>query len=293
MAPSSAPNFVSIVEAYDGNLTDADRALISIIVSDPGQVVYLSSAALAGRAGVHASTVVRLAHKLGFEGYPDLRTRLRSEVDRAGKTSDKNKQRMHQIEQGSNLGNLIRSEMAALEAVANSVSQEQINKAVDKLAYAGTIHIVGRGSAAPLMVHLERRFRRSGFRTDVALNLQRRDLAEHLMNVRKGDAVIIFAFQAPSSLPAGFSAMIEHIKHIGAKSILIGDATGATIRPRPDMVLGISRPDEGIMQLRSGPMLVCEALAMTLAHQNPDRAVAGLEALEMLRHNLIDDKDYK
>jgi hypothetical protein len=44
------------------------------------------------------------------------------------------------------------------------------------------------------------------------------------------------------------------------------------------------------MQLRTGPIVVCEALAMTLAHKDPKRAVNGLEGLEGLRANLLRDK---
>jgi hypothetical protein len=41
------------------------------------------------------------------------------------------------------------------------------------------------------------------------------------------------------------------------------------------------------MQLRSGPMLVCEALAMTLLHKKSESAVRGLETLEHLRANFF------
>jgi hypothetical protein len=44
------------------------------------------------------------------------------------------------------------------------------------------------------------------------------------------------------------------------------------------------------MQLRTGPIVVCEALAMTVAHKDPKRAVKGLEGLESLRANLLSDK---
>ena len=71
------------------------------------------------------------------------------------------------------------------------------------------------------------------------------------------------------------------------ESIIISDSTGPTIRPRGDITLSVSRPDEGVMQLRTGPLLVCEALAMTLAHKNPERAITGLKELEGLRKNLL------
>ena len=285
-----SPSFRSIVATFDGKLSDADRALISIILNDPEKAVYLSSTALAANAEVHASTVVRLARKLGFDGYPSMLSKLRQDAENAVSMSSKSQRRLNQIEQGSNLSNLIDSEISALDAIGKTLSQHDIDQATNLLAEARKITIVGRGSAAPLVVHLNRRLRRSGFNSDIALNLSRRDLTEHLLGFCKDDAVVLFAFQAPASLPAGYSTLLDHAKQIGAKSIVIADATGTTMRPQPDVTLCVSRPDEGEMQLRTGPMLVCEALAMTLAHKNPEPTVAGFESLEVLRSKFLSTK---
>ena len=192
-------------------------------------------------------------------------------------------QKLDQIKTSSNLTTLIESETLALSTVINSVTQEQIDDAAKILAEAGTVYIIGRGSAAPLTTHLERRLRRNAVRTEVALNLQWRDLAEHAVGLRSGDALVIFAFQAPASLPSGYAALVQHADMVGAKSIVISDATGPTLRPRPNQLLCVSRPDEGKLQLRTGPLLVTEAIAMTLAQLNPGQALEGLGDLEELR----------
>jgi len=279
-----------IVENFDGRLTDSDRAILSVFMNDPKSAVFLSVAQMADKTKVHKSTVVRFAHKLGFEGYPELRTQIRSEVHPEAVLDKRSQQRLESIEHGSNLKTLIESEIAALKAISESLSQDLIDQAVELLVKARTIYIVGRGSAGPLAMHLDRRLRRIGYQTNVALNLQRRDMAEKFMALSKDDAVIFFAFQAPDSMPNGYEGLIAHTTGIGAKSILISDSTGPTIQPRPNISLSVSRPDEGVMQLRTGPIVVCEALAMTLAHKNPERAVKGLERLESLRANLLNGK---
>ncbi len=293
MTSREQASLVEIVESFEGRLTSSDRAILSVLSNQPENAIFLSVAQLAEKADVHKSTVVRLAHKLGFEGYPELRGQIRLEALPETNLDTRSRQRRHSIEQGSNLAALIESEIAALNAIGKTVSQSQIDAAAGYLAQATTIHIVGRGSAAALAMHLDRRLRRSGFSTNVALNLQRRDLAEKFMTLRKDDAVILFAFQAPSSLPAGYAGLIQHCNDIGASSVLIGDSTCPTVRPRPDISLSVSRPDEGVMQLRTGPLVVCEALAMTLAHKNPEQAVKELEALEDLRANLLNDRPSK
>ncbi|MDA7441252.1 MurR/RpiR family transcriptional regulator [Candidatus Pseudothioglobus singularis] len=286
-------SFESLINSFEGKLTDADQELIHIILGEPSEAVYLSSAELASKAAVHASTVVRLARKLGFDGFPDMRQKLRQDVEFKKNSSDKIRQRIDLIEKGSNLSDLIESEIAAIAAISNTVSQNQIDEVVNKIYKAKSIFIVGRGSAAPLMTHFERRLRRSGIQCRVALNLQRRDLAEQLIGIQKGDAIVVFGFQSINSLPSGYSSLIESAKSIGAHSIAIGDSTILTARPKPDIVLSVSRPKEGVMQLRSGPMLICEALAMTLLHKKSKKAVRGVESLEHLRANFLETDNNK
>ena len=278
------------VESYRGRLTGSDRAILSILMNEPRAAVFLSVAQMADKAEVNKSTVVRFAHKLGFEGYPELRAQIRSEIHPEASLDKRSQQRLESIEQGSNLTSLIESEIAALNAISESLSQAQIDQAADHLVNARTIYLIGRGSAGPLIMHLDRRLRRIGYQTNVALNLQRRDMAEKFMRLCKDDAVIFFGFQAPDSMPTGYKGLITHTQAIGAKSILISDSTGPTIQPRPNISLSVSRPDEGVMQLRTGPITVCEALAMTLAHKNPKQAVKSLEELERLRDNLLNNK---
>ena len=286
-------SFESLINSFEGKLTDADQELINIILGEPSEAVYLSSAELASKAAVHASTVVRLARKLGFDGFPEMRQKLRQDVEFKKNSSDKIRQRIDLIEKGSNLSDLIESEIAAIAAISNTVSQNQIDEVVNKIYKAKSIFIVGRGSAAPLMTHFERRLRRSGIQCRAALNLQRRDLAEQLIGIQKGDAIVVFGFQSINSLPSGYSSLIESAKSIGAHSIAIGDSTILTARPKPDIVLSVSRPKEGVMQLRSGPMLICEALAMTLLHKKSKKAVRGVESLEHLRANFLETDNNK
>ena len=66
--------------AFDG-LTRAERQLASHITRNYPVALLGSITALAKGADVSTPTVVRLAQKLGFKGYPDLQVRVRAEVE--------------------------------------------------------------------------------------------------------------------------------------------------------------------------------------------------------------------
>ena len=85
-----------------------------------------------------------------------LRAQLRSQIHPAVALDERSQKRLDSIEQGSNLNALIQSEIAALEAISQTLSQAHIDSAADQLANARTIHIIGRGSAGPLVMHFDR-----------------------------------------------------------------------------------------------------------------------------------------
>ena len=116
-------SFKETVESYHGRLTGSDRAILSILMNEPRAAVFLSVAQMADKAEVNKSTVVRFAHKLGFEGYPELRAQIRSEIHPEASLDKRSQQRLESIEQGSNLTSLIESEIAALNAISESLSQ--------------------------------------------------------------------------------------------------------------------------------------------------------------------------
>ena len=61
-------SLTTLIEKNQVRLTDADRRLLKALLESPTEVSYLSTTDIAGRAGVHPATAVRLARKLGFGG---------------------------------------------------------------------------------------------------------------------------------------------------------------------------------------------------------------------------------
>jgi len=61
-------------------LTDAERRVAEVILATPQSVGFGTVADLAGEAGVGTATVVRLATKLGFDGYTALQASVQAEL---------------------------------------------------------------------------------------------------------------------------------------------------------------------------------------------------------------------
>lgn len=63
-----------------GTLTPAERLLSDVLLRDYPMSGLQSITKLAGAAGVSTPTVIRLARKLGYEGFPEMQAALREEA---------------------------------------------------------------------------------------------------------------------------------------------------------------------------------------------------------------------
>jgi len=65
-----------------GDLTPAERRVAAAVVDDPEAVAFGTVADVARRAGTSGASVVRLAAKLGYDGFVDLQAAVRDELHR-------------------------------------------------------------------------------------------------------------------------------------------------------------------------------------------------------------------
>ena len=68
------------------NLTPSERRIAEAILADPQLVAFGTVADLAARAGAGAATVVRLANKVGFDGFSGLQHAVQEELSAATPT---------------------------------------------------------------------------------------------------------------------------------------------------------------------------------------------------------------
>ncbi len=70
------------IDTHRSDLTPAERKVAGIVLSDPEAVAFGTVADVARRAGASGATVVRLAAKLGYDGFPGLQSAVREEMTR-------------------------------------------------------------------------------------------------------------------------------------------------------------------------------------------------------------------
>ncbi|MBT3359733.1 MAG: MurR/RpiR family transcriptional regulator [Rhodospirillales bacterium] len=269
------------IEQFEGRLSRSDHKLIRALLATPGEGAFLTSIEVAQRAGVHPTTAVRLARKLGFSGYPELRIALREEfvVDSG---ADRVRKRLAKMADGSILQSLIDSEIGALQALPDYISQDQMIETAQTLIAADGIGVFGAGHASALADLVARRLNRSGYSASAFHHIGW-ETPEKIMGIGKNGVLVAFAFRViPDSLPA----LLEFARANGARSIVVSDLIGPIIRPQPDILLAASRGREGESQSLTIPMAICNALILEMSKRDDGQSVASLDQLTEIRESL-------
>ena len=268
-------SFRMVVEQYYGELTEADNALIQEILGNPQDVAFLTASELAARLGVHESTAIRLAQKLGFSGYREMRKSLQQDLL---DTVDSSERIQRSLELSGDLNSLVSDEIAAFYELMQSVSQDQIDKAAEILINAENVYLFAHGHATALVEYIDRRLRRAGIRT-IDLRYRGRDLAEHIITLNPKDALLAFAFRKQQP---GLEAILSQIESEGIPSVIVSDSLGPLIRPKPTVLMSARRGADGKFQSHSVPMTICSALVLAIARLDNGRTYESLQKLDGL-----------
>lgn len=267
------------VNASSAKLTEADRKIIATVFDDRAETAFLSGPQLAERANVHEAAATRLAQKLGFRGYPEMRAQLQRELLEGHDAAGRMRRSVATVTHGGYLADLIAKEIAALQVLSSAVPQSDIDLAADMLFGARRVFIFGQGHALSVASFLQRRLDRFGM-TTIALTGRGRDIAERLVDLNSGDVIVALAFRKQ---PESYRALLDQAVESGAKTILVSDLAGPTMEPKADLMLAAPRGRSGSeFQTPTVPFAIINGVLLTIAGRHEKQVLGKLEKLSKL-----------
>lgn len=275
-------NFIDRIAEDSVKLTETERRIVDALVEERHETVFLSGPQLAGRLNVHEAAATRLAQKLGYKGYPQLRSALQKEMMETQDAAKRMRRSVKMAGARGYLDDLIASEVAALENLSQTVTQEEIDKAADMIFEAKRIFLFGQGHAQSILSFLQRRLDRFGM-TTIALGGRGRDIAERIVSLGPSDLVLGMAFRKQ---PESYDPLMVHARNAGAKTILISDLSGLSMEPRADLVLAAPRGRSGSeFQTPTVPFAIVNSVLLTIAGRHEKQTIGALESLsDLFRH---------
>lgn len=121
----------SVLIAGRGSLTPAERRIAKHLLTDPQSVAFGTVASLAHATRTSGATIVRLASKLGFDGFSALQAQVRDDIASRMRPAT---ERIHAPAPGDTVGQVLTAEVRNLQATLASLDRADYDQAVCRLA---------------------------------------------------------------------------------------------------------------------------------------------------------------
>ena len=258
--PRDFPALRALIAARAPTLPRRLTQVASFALDNPDDIAFGTAASVAQRSGVQPSTLVRFSQALGYQGFSDLQEVFRARLrDRVPSYEERLKQlREHG---GASKSSLLLQGFAdaAERSVADlrlKLAPEALDAAVEILAKAETIYLVGLRRSFPITSYMAYAMGKLGIRNLLVDGIAGLG-AEQIGFISPRDAVLAISFTpyASETVNLAHAAKTRH-----AKVVSITDSIFSPIAPIADAWLEIVEADfEGFRS-----MAATMALAMTL-----------------------------
>ena len=159
--PASAEEFRALLlERYD-SLSKRLKQVARYVLDEPNELALETLAVIAQRSGVQPSAIVRFAQSFGFSGASQMQRLFRDGLLSAnaalgyGERVRRFSQSVSQTAAGDGLlAEFVQGNILALQNLNETVSEEDMLAAVDAIAKASVVHVVGFRRAFPISSYL-------------------------------------------------------------------------------------------------------------------------------------------
>jgi DNA-binding MurR/RpiR family transcriptional regulator len=199
--PSNYEGAINLITASYDKLSDGYKQVARFFTQNPNVIALESISAIAAKTKVHPSTLVRFAQNMGYSGFKELQGVFQT---RLATTAPGFRERVSvldaEISRNAEHGNVgfLRSmvvrDIAALQGLLETVSEEDLRKAADLCAAASCIYVAGQLRSEPiaeLMRYLMTMLQRKVILMDSSGGLSQ----EIAMTMGKGDILVAIAFR--------------------------------------------------------------------------------------------------
>lgn len=257
-APETLEAFFRLLADRAETMPKRLRQCADFISQYPDRVAVSTVAELAAAAEVQPSAMMRFCQELGFSGFSQLQKLFREEYARNWPdyaTRLSNLRGMGAQSPGAMLAEFVEAGRASLEKLMTTVSPEMLEKAVDVLAKAPMIHVVGFRRAFPVASYFDYAFEKMAIPSFLHTGVGKLNTAHAL---RGGEAMLAITFAPYSAETVAFA---ESAGQRGLDVVAITDSLSSPLRRLDAIPLLVSEIDVGAFRALSATF----AIAITLA----------------------------
>ncbi len=281
------------------SLLPTEKAVAVTLLQHASEVVEWSSQQVADAAGASRATVVRTCQSLGFTGYQQLRVLLARDAGYRARAAATDADPALADPNGASAGSAHSPAAivaAAFRHVAHSIDgmsallqDEAVDQAVEKLAGARRVIVVGNGLSAPLAMDAAARMTGIGRAAEAPVDA----IYQHISARLLGPCDALLAISASGSSVLTVRAA-EAARTAGAAVIVVTAFDRTHLTQVADLALIVTMPDltfqdEIMLSSRLPQAILIEALIAALTQRLGDTATAAKAlAIDAVSDHLTD-----
>lgn len=270
-------NLLKLLKDNMDSFSKGHKLIAEYILEHYDKSAFMTAFKLGETVGVSESTVVRFASLLGYKGYPEFQKSLQelmrnklTAVQRMELTDDR-------IGDGELLEQVMSIDVERIRESLSTISKSDFNRAVEKIADAHTIYIIGNRSSAALasfaLYYLNLMFPI----VKRVVSSSASEMFEQIMRIDEKDVIIGFSYPRYSSQTVT-ALKFAHDK--GAEVIAFTDTDNSPLAEYADCLL-LARSDmASFVDSLVAPFSLLNALIVAVSIKKKDMISSNFKTLE-------------
>lgn len=271
--PMDGELFHRVREASD-RLTHAERRVADWALNDLRSVAFGTVADAAEKSGASGASVIRLAMRLGYDGFSDMQAAVQEDLSRRLSSAT---QRIRQPAAGDVVDRALSATVQAVQATVDRVERGGFDRAVELISNPDrSVWLVGGDESTGVVQYATDRLSmlRSGVcqlgGNPVAVDRQ-------LVNLRPGDVLVALDIRRYDRWVV---STVENAVGRGAVVVSLTDGALSPLAGLADELLVVECPSVGPFDSYVGAVAVLDALIASVAARSTDDATPRLDELE-------------
>ncbi|WP_448522854.1 MurR/RpiR family transcriptional regulator [Pseudothermotoga sp.] len=266
------------IQKVFSKLTRSQRKVAEFIIDNPSKITLMSADQLAKASGVGEATVIRFARILGYKGYSDMKAEFQRALIDNLTSSKKVEEGLKSVSSETVLDELLKTHIAVFQNMNVGELTRSLKNAAKIIFEANDVYVFGEGAALVPAMELSFWLNRFGKKTWL-FGTTGRSFFEHLVNIRKNDVSIGFAYR---KINFELRILFSETRKRGGKNILFTDQALNQLCELADEMIVTDRGGIGSYRSMAIPVIMSDALLFEFAAIS-ETSLENLRSLERIR----------
>jgi DNA-binding MurR/RpiR family transcriptional regulator len=258
-------------------MSSKHKRLASFVLDNKVVFSFTTASQLAARTGTSAATVVRFAQALGYKGFSEMRSVIRSEMPSYMTSVERMQARLgRHPDQTETSDSIFATDIRNIERTAGNLLSVQLDEAVQKISKAGHILVVGSGLSSASALLLAHSLKVIGLDARAVLHGGLVQAVE-LANLDQNSLLIVIDLwrYTRSAIRA-----VEYAARSNIPNIAITDSLVSPLAEAADIVFEVATESSYHSVSTTAVVALINVLVSMLSYTMPDKALESLRRVE-------------